>query len=190
MEREIGEKFRFEGDVLLVVENDSDDIAFFKRGIVACSRRCVFCIRGHCTCVLSYVGECQKRYRKDDRHVYFEDAALARSPLGAAAANSAKIVGKDKAINEEKINLYKSVIKKWGIDAQLFMVMEECGELLNVLAKAKRNRSSRAEIITELADVSIMIEQMAVFYGENDFAIEKERKLQRLKKQLANSMND
>lgn len=92
--------------------------------------------------------------------------------------------------SKEKITLYKSVINKWGMDAQLFMVMEECGELLSVLSKAKRNRSSRAEIITELADVSIMIEQMAVLYGENDFAIEKERKLQRLKKRLANSMND
>ena len=94
MEREIGEKFTFEGDVLQVVENDSDDIAYFKRGIVACSRRCVFCIRGHCTGVLSVTGDCQKRYRKDNRHVFFEGAALTRSPLGAAAANSAKILRK------------------------------------------------------------------------------------------------
>lgn len=90
MEREIGEKFTFEGDVLQVVENDSGDIAYFERGSVACSRRCVFCIRGQCTGVLSDTGDCQKRYRKDNRYVFFEDAALARSPLGAAAAKSAK----------------------------------------------------------------------------------------------------
>lgn len=92
--------------------------------------------------------------------------------------------------NDEKRSIFNDAINKWGFVNQVFMVMEECGELLNVLAKAKRNRASCAEIITELADVSIMIEQMAVFYGENDFAIEKERKLQRLKKQLDNSMND
>ena len=94
MERKIGEKFTFEEDVLLVVENDSDDIAYFKRGMVACNQRCVFCIRGHCTGVLSVTGDCQKRYRRDKHHVFFEVAAFARSPLGEAAANSAKILRK------------------------------------------------------------------------------------------------
>lgn len=92
MERKIGEEFTFEGDILHVVENDSDDIAYFKRGIVACNRRCVFCIRGHCTGVLRATGDCQKRYRKDKKHVFFEVAAFARSPLGEAAANSTKIL--------------------------------------------------------------------------------------------------
>lgn len=85
---------------------------------------------------------------------------------------------------EEKRHLYNEVLNKWGIINQVFMVMEECGELLNILAKAKRDRAGKDEIITELADVSIMVEQMAFFYGEKDFLIEKERKLQRLKKRL------
>lgn len=85
---------------------------------------------------------------------------------------------------EEKRHIYCEVLNKWGIINQVFMVMEECGELLNVLAKAKRYRAGKDEIITELADVSIMVEQMAFFYGEKDFLIEKERKLQRLKKRL------
>ena len=84
----------------------------------------------------------------------------------------------------EKRHLYNKVLNKFGIINQVFMVMEECGELLNVLAKAKRDRAGNDEIITELADVSIMVEQMAFFYGEKDFLIEKERKLQRLKKRL------
>lgn len=86
--------------------------------------------------------------------------------------------------NEEKISIYNDALNNWGYLNQLFMVMEECGELLNVLAKAKRNRASKVDIITELADVSIMVEQMAFFYGLEDFIIEKERKLQRLKKRL------
>ena len=94
MERKIGEEFTFEGDILRVVENDSDDIAYFKRGIVACNQRCVFCVDGHCTGVLAITGDCQKRYRKDKQHVFFEVAAFARSPLEAAAANSAKILRK------------------------------------------------------------------------------------------------
>ncbi len=90
--------------------------------------------------------------------------------------------------NDEKRSIFNDAINKWGIINQVFMVMEECGELLNVLAKAKRNRASKDEIITELADVSIMVEQMAFFYGEKDFLIEKDRKLQRLKERLANSL--
>lgn len=89
--------------------------------------------------------------------------------------------------DSEKNQLFEEVLTKWGIINQVFMVMEECGELLNVLAKAKRGRASKEEIITELADVSIMVEQMAFFYGEKDFLIEKERKLQRLKERLNKS---
>lgn len=84
----------------------------------------------------------------------------------------------------EKIELYDKVINKWGIINQVFMVVEECGELLNVLAKAKRERAGRDEIITELADVSIMVEQMAFLYGIDEFKVEKERKLKRLKERL------
>lgn len=89
--------------------------------------------------------------------------------------------------DSEKNQLFEQVLTRWGIINQVFMVMEECGELLNVLAKAKRGRASKEEIITELADVSIMVEQMAFFYGEKDFLIEKERKLQRLKERLNKS---
>lgn len=91
--------------------------------------------------------------------------------------------------NDEKRSIFKYAINKWGIVNQVFMVMEECGELLNVLAKARRNRASKDEIITELADVSIMVEQMAFIYGEKDFLIEKDRKLQRLKERLAKSLD-
>lgn len=115
MEREIGEKFTSEGDVLRVVEYDSDDTAYFERGNVACNRRCIFCFHGNCTGDLSVTGDCQKRYRRDNRHVYFENAALARSPLGAAAANSAEFL-----VDSSKI-LHLHLKKEW-------YNMIECGE--------------------------------------------------------------
>ena len=88
----------------------------------------------------------------------------------------------------ERIEIYNKAINKWGIINQVFMVVEECGELLNALAKAKRERAGRNEIITELADVSIMVEQMAFFYGIDDFKAEKERKLKRLKERIQNEL--
>lgn len=76
-----------------------------------------------------------------------------------------------------------------GIIKQQWMLIEECGELLNAIAKSKRDRAGKDEIITELADVSIIVEQMAFFYGEEDFNKEKERKLLRLKERLQKHLN-
>ena len=87
-------------------------------------------------------------------------------------------IDEQRAINNDALNTY-------GITKQQWMLIEECGELLNAIAKSKRDRAGKDEIITELADVSIIIEQMAFFYGEEDFKEERERKLLRLKKRLA-----
>ncbi len=84
----------------------------------------------------------------------------------------------------EKVLLYSKVLSAFGVEAQFFMVMEETGEMLSALAKANRGRVSKMEVITELADVSIMMEQMAVYFGLDEFREEKERKLQRLKDRL------
>lgn len=85
---------------------------------------------------------------------------------------------------EEKIELFREVLEAWGIGNQVFMVMEESGEMLNALAKANRGRVTKEDVITELADVSIMMEQMAVYFGYDEFKAEKERKLKRLKERL------
>lgn len=84
----------------------------------------------------------------------------------------------------DKVLLYTKVLDTWGIDSQVRMVMEESGEMLAALGKAARGRVTQMEVITELADVSIMMEQMAVFFGLNEFRAEKERKLQRLQQRL------
>lgn len=84
------------------------------------------------------------------------------------------------------LELYRKAIETWGIEAQVFMVMEETGEMLNALAKANRGRSTKEDIITELADVSIMMEQMAYYFGYPEFEEEKKKKLERLERRLSN----
>ena len=86
---------------------------------------------------------------------------------------------------KDRIDIYNEVTLKWGSDSQKEMVYEECGELLTALAQYKRNRSTREDVITELADVSIMVEQMATLFGYDDFEKEKDRKLIRLKERLS-----
>lgn len=85
--------------------------------------------------------------------------------------------------NERK-KLYQKAIDTWGIDAQRYMLFEELGELVTAIAQENRGRVSKKDIITELADVSIMCEQMALFFGYDEYEKEKEFKLDRLKKRL------
>ena len=57
------------------------------------------------------------------------------------------------------------------------------GELITVLSR-EGNRVTHDEIITEIADVRIMIDQLAIIFGKVDVDNEVERKLKRLKKRL------
>lgn len=82
------------------------------------------------------------------------------------------------------LQLYNKALKQYGIKAQEWVLIEECGELLNAIAKLKRGHSTKEDIITELADVHIMVEQMAHFYGWEEFKAEKIYKLTRLKERL------
>lgn len=91
---------------------------------------------------------------------------------------------------KEQKEIQQLALNIYGIHKQQWMLIEECGELLNAIAKSKRERAGKDEIITELADVSIIVEQMAFFYSEGDFKKEKKRKLLRLKERLQKHLND
>lgn len=85
--------------------------------------------------------------------------------------------------NEEEI--CKRALFTYGFEAQATMVSEECSELINALCKYRRGRVSDSDVITEVADVMIMCEQMAFYFGKERVRAEKERKLQRLKEKLS-----
>lgn len=82
---------------------------------------------------------------------------------------------------ENRIELYKEAINKWGEEAQVNMLNEECGELITAVAQFRRGRTSHHDVMTELADVFIMIEQMATMMNYEDFEKELDRKLIRLR---------
>lgn len=84
----------------------------------------------------------------------------------------------------DKWDIYTDALNFYGIESQKAMLVEEVGELLNALAKFRRERATGRDVITELADVSIMVEQMAVVFGKEQYEREKERKLERLKYRL------
>lgn len=91
-------------------------------------------------------------------------------------------------MNKEKCEIYKAALEKWGVNPQIGMLTEECGELLSAINKFNRSRCSNDDVLTELADVSIMVEQLSLIYGGYDkFQIEKDKKLIRLLKRINNN---
>ena len=84
----------------------------------------------------------------------------------------------------ERIELYAGALTEYGTEAQKMMLIEEIGELLNAFAKFPRGRAKVDDVIEELADVSIMVEQMALLYGWSRFESIREQKLKRLGERL------
>lgn len=85
---------------------------------------------------------------------------------------------------EKNNEILERALRKYGSSAQKIMLMEECAELMNEIAKTFRGRSSKENVISELADVSIMIEQMAYYFGKKEFEEERLRKIERLRMRL------
>ncbi len=77
-------------------------------------------------------------------------------------------------------------VKKYGKESQKRMAIEETSELINALMKETRGRVTDADIITEIADVQIMMEQLSIIYGYEEVARERERKLERLVARITN----
>lgn len=79
-------------------------------------------------------------------------------------------------------------IQKWGIPAQLEMLQEESTELALAARKElrKNNEQSFENLAEEIADVSIMIEQMTYMYENLSSKVSKYRveKLERLREML------
>ena len=90
----------------------------------------------------------------------------------------------------EREDLYRKAIDKWGVDFQILMLFEEIGELQQAVVKFARKNSAanRLKVMDEIADVEIMLEQTALILGATDEEIEKVKnaKLLRLKRMLDN----
>lgn len=85
--------------------------------------------------------------------------------------------------------ILSDALATFGAERQRIMCMEECAELIDALAKYDRGRADAKDVITELADVSIMVEQMTILFGKKEFEAEKERKMERLQELIKENEN-
>lgn len=82
---------------------------------------------------------------------------------------------------EETIkNICKKAIEVYGQENQTKMFYEEVGELCAALGHYRRGRATRQDVITEIADVLIVTDQLALIFGEEEVSDEVRRKVDRL----------
>ena len=81
-------------------------------------------------------------------------------------------------------NIFRQAVDTFGADHQIGMLHEEVGELLAAINQYARGRVKKDAVVTEIADVMIMCEQMAEIFGREDVEAEKKRKIQGLAEKL------
>lgn len=93
-----------------------------------------------------------------------------------------------------EVAIMEGAIALYGIEAQVDVAIEEMAELTKALLKLRRAESDTAHDVAvaaireELADVSIMLSQLELIYG--DVADIEEAKLWRLEKRLEDAVLD
>jgi NTP pyrophosphatase (non-canonical NTP hydrolase) len=84
-------------------------------------------------------------------------------------------------------DLYRATLEKWGAEAQYDQAIEECAELIAALKHFKRGRIGPEAVVAELADVWLMVHQLAYMFGEGALAAAVQEKVQKLRRLLAES---
>lgn len=85
-------------------------------------------------------------------------------------------------------DIYKMAIEKWGREEQTNLAIEEMAELMQAINKTRRYPNSlkaRDNIAEEIADVSVMLEQLILIYDcQENVEDWKERKVSRILEHL------
>lgn len=64
-------------------------------------------------------------------------------------------------------DIYKETIEKWGVLSQIGMANEEMGELIASLNQFLRGRVGPDKVAEEIADVILMMQEMAYVFGRD-----------------------
>lgn len=73
-------------------------------------------------------------------------------------------------------------LSTWGERAQMQIAIEECGEFIAALSQKMRGRDS--DVISEIADVVIVMRQMSMMFGNDAVYAAIESKINRLEARL------
>lgn len=77
-----------------------------------------------------------------------------------------------------------TALEHYGVHSQIVKCMEECGELIQALARKMRGEENIENVVEELADVEIMLMQMRMVFGRHEAHRVRTQKLARLKMRM------
>ena len=75
-------------------------------------------------------------------------------------------------------------VHHYGAEHQKKKAIEEMGELITAISREQDGRATTEQVITEIADVTIMMRQLALIYGIDAVANEIDRKQRRLLRRM------
>ena len=75
-------------------------------------------------------------------------------------------------------------VHHYGAEHQKKKAIEEMGELITAISREQDGRATLEQVITEIADVQIMMRQLALIYGIDAVAEEIDRKQRRLLRRI------
>lgn len=88
---------------------------------------------------------------------------------------------------EQRAQVYTNALICFGETAQMVMALEELSECQKEICKKLRGYSNLDHLAEEIADATIMLEQLRLFFGLNDLVCEKmDEKVKRLDALLKN----
>ena len=83
--------------------------------------------------------------------------------------------------------IFRAALSKYGANNQMIVAMEECAELIKAICKTLRGMNAYDNISEEMADVSIMIDQLSILFQNADKARQwRNKKVTRLKARISN----
>ena len=87
-------------------------------------------------------------------------------------------------MREREMVIEQLAIETYGRENQIEKAIEEMAELTVALKHHKDNKITRDKVVTEIADVIIMMDQLRIIYGVDVIDAEIKRKLDRLSSRL------
>ena len=92
---------------------------------------------------------------------------------------------------EERQKVYTNALIAYGEEAQCIVAIEELSECAKEICKVLRGKGDREHLAEEIADATIMLEQLRYFFGINEDVCEwMDSKIKRLDAKLKKENRD
>lgn len=96
--------------------------------------------------------------------------------------------------SKKAYKIMKKAIKKYGVEKQLLICIEELSELIQAITKMERypnDETRKNDLTEELTDVLICLDYLALIYEIDESKIDEiwSKKLKRLKERMKNEEN-